>query len=100
MKIDKNLLDTLIYQWYEVATIAMGCDMDNVREVFKDRITNDTKDCIDVNYKDICVTFTAKMGISDFYDSYGGKAILLDNFEYYNEGGVFCGRYNLIGEEI
>lgn len=100
LSISRQLYEKLTSQWYEVANIAMGCDMDNIREVFGDRITNDTGDCIDVNYKDILVTFTAQKGISRGYDTYGGKAFLNDKFEYYNKGGVFCGRFNLAGEEV
>lgn len=100
LPISRQLYEKLMYQWYEVANITMGCDMDNIREVFGDRITNDTKEHIDVNYKDILVTFTAQMGINRGWDSYGGKAHLNDTFEYYNEGGVFCGKFNLNGEEV
>lgn len=94
--ISQELYETLVSQWYEVKNITMGCDMDNIREVFGDRITNDTKECIDVNYKDILVTFSA-----DMYDmqEYGGMARLSDRFEYYTKEGVFAGVFDLADNE-
>ena len=94
--ISQELYETLVSQWYEVKKITMGCDMDNIREVFGDRITNDTKECIDVNYKDILVTFSADM--CDMQE-YGGMARLSDRFEYYTKEGVFAGVFDLVDNE-
>ena len=94
--ISQELYETLVNQWYEVKNITMGCDMDNIREVFGDRITNDTKECIDVNYKDILVTFSADM--CDMQE-YGGMARLSDRFEYYTKEDVFAGVFDLADNE-
>ena len=95
MKISKETYEKALNQYYSIATIAMGCDMDNIREVFRDKITNDTGEYIDVNYKDILVTFKANYCM---YEEYGGKAELTGKFEYY-EDGQFVGLYDLVGNE-
>ena len=97
MNINKETYEKLLNQWYAVADIVLGCDMDNIREVFGNMITNDTGEFIDVNFKDILVTFKADMRM---YQEYGGKAVLLPNFEYYDKNGQFVGYYDLIGNEI
>ena len=96
MNISKKEYENAVSNWYELADITMGCDMDNIREVFKNRITNDCGDCIDMNYKNICVTFNADKRM---YAEYGGKAILNTKFEYYNKDDVFCGVYDIVGNE-
>lgn len=96
MRISNELYETAVNDWYNLAGIAMGCDMDNIREVFKDKITNDCGDCIDLNYGSICATFTADMSM---YKEFGGKARLSNKFEIYNENGNFCGVYDLVGGE-
>lgn len=82
-------------QFYEILDISSGCDMDNIRECFCTDITNDTKDFIDVNYKDILVTFEAIKGLGSHYDRYGGKARLTDKFEAYDEDGGFVGLFSI-----
>ena len=97
--ISQELYETLVSQWYEIKDITSPSDMENIREVFGDKITNDTKECIDVNYKDIRVTFTAVQGYGDSYDAYGGYARLSDRFKYYTKEGVFAGVFDLVGNE-
>lgn len=94
--ISQELYETLVDKWYSIKNITMGCDMDNVREVFGDRITNDDGKHIDVNYKGIIVTFTA-----DMYDmqEYGGMAILSDKFKYYTKEGALVGVFDLADNE-
>ena len=96
MNISKELYESATYDWYQLASVAMGLDMDNVREVFEDKITNDCGDSIDLNYGSICATFNADMSM---YQEYGGKARLSDKFEIYNEEGIFQGVYDLVGNE-
>lgn len=95
MNISNETYEKALSQYYTIADITMGCDMDNIREIFKKDITNDTGDCIDVNFKDILVTFKANMCM---YEKFGGKAELTGNFEYY-ENGQFVGVYDLVGNE-
>lgn len=88
-------------QYYEVLNICSICDMDNIRELSEDsinfNITNDTKEFIDVNYKDILVTFKSVMGCGSSYDKYGGRAILTDTFEVYDKNGNPMGLYKNYG---
>ena len=89
-------------QYYEVLDITSPSDMENIRELAKSspirfNITNDTGDFIDVNYRDILVTFKAVKGLGSHYDSFGGKAVLTDRFEVYSEGGVPIGVFPIYG---
>lgn len=84
-------------QYYSILDITINCDMDNIREIFGKDITNDTGDLIDVNYKDILVTFWAFKGINKGYDRYGGKAVLADRFEVYDKEGNFVGLFSIHG---
>ena len=98
----REYIEMCVNEWYGLLDILSGCDMENVREFFRNGewgdITNDTKDYIDVNYKHILVTFTPIPNSG--YEEYGGKARLEPNFKVYNENGVFCGVYNNLGEEV
>lgn len=99
---NKEYIDKCVNIWYELLNTTSGLDMDNIRELFRDNsrgnITNNTRDYIDVNYKNILVTFIPIWGVG--YDEFGGKAKLNSNFEIYNENGIFCGVYNNLGEEV
>jgi len=81
MKERKHYID----QYNEVAEIAKGMTMDQVRKHFGNAITNDLEEdgLIDVNYKDICVTFKEKKG----------RAELVDSIEIWSEDGY---SYDLI----
>ena len=96
MNISKETYEKALSQYYAIADIAMGCDMENIREIFREDIIIDTGDCIDVKFRDILVTFKANMCM---YKEYGGKAELTNNFVYY-ENGQFFGVYDLVGNEI
>lgn len=96
MNISKELYEKAVNNWYRLADVTMACDMDNIREVFGEKITNDCGDSIDLNYGSICATFTADMSM---YKEYGGKARLSNKFEIYSDEGIFCGVYDLVGNE-
>ena len=57
-----------------------GCTADEIRSTFGKDITNDDGEHIDLNYKDILVTFNVSDGIVS----------LSDCIEVYNSEGVFC----------
>ena len=68
--------------------------MDDIRLMFQKNITNDLSesdeeglrhDLIDINYKDILVTFIEKKD----------KAVLHDFIEMYNKEGIFIGAINV-----
>lgn len=85
-----ELTDKLAEQWLEVAKIGCGKTMDELRTIFKDSITNDYDGFIDLNYKDLCVTFSTTENGLAFIDPY---------FEWYNENGVFMSRVKITCEE-
>lgn len=79
-------MEKYLDQWYEVAKIGCGKTMDELRKIFAKDITNDEEDYIDLNYKDILVTFNKLVD---------GTAFISRYFEYYNENGVFCGELKI-----
>ena len=79
-----------INQWKEVKEMTKGMTMDDIRSTFAKDITNDLRaefeagldhDIIDVNVKDILVTFIEKRG----------KAKLHTWIEMYAKNGEFLG---------
>lgn len=68
-------------QYNEIKLATIGMSMDDIRKNYSKDITNDVEEYIDMNYKNILVTF----------QDINGKAELTDCFEYYNDNGIFLG---------
>lgn len=72
-------------EYCTIKDITKGFSADEVRSFFKSSITNDGADYIDINYKDILVTFDVN------------KRTLTDMFEVYDKNGQFVGEYLNVG---
>ena len=84
-------MEKYLDQWFEIAKIGCGRKWEEVRERFAKDITNECDDYIDINYKDILVTFNKLVD---------GTAFISRYFEYYNKDGVFCGELKITCDEI
>lgn len=85
MVISRQLWEKALSQWNEVKKMTDYTTFNGVTNLFPSKdVTNKTEEFIDVNYKDILVTFTKGTM---------GKAVLTDSFEIYNENGVFIGQF-------
>ena len=83
MQISKTLWEKVVGQWWEVFDKTSYATYQGIPNLFPSNdITNKTDEYIDVNYKDILVTFN--VGTM-------GNAVLSKSFEIYNENGVFIG---------
>ena len=101
--ITREEFNKYLSQYYEIEHITSTSDMQNIRELVDIKflnvsIANDTEEFIDINYKNILVTFKAVKGVSSSYDAYGGKAILTDTFEAYSDDGIPIGMFNIDGK--
>lgn len=101
--ITREEFNKYLNQYYEISHITSLSDMQNIRELVDIKflnvsIANDTEEFIDINYKNILVTFKAVKGVNSSYDAYGGKAILTDTFEAYSDDGVPIGMFNIDGK--
>ena len=83
MYISKALWEKVVAQWFEVHDMTSYCTFQGVVNLFPPKdVTNKSDSYVDVNYKDILVTFNVGKH---------GDAVLSKSFEIYNEYGVFIG---------
>lgn len=85
MNISKELWEKAVDQWIWVRDMTSYCTFEGVVNFFPPSSkTNQTDNFIDINFKDILVTFNKGKN---------GEAVLSDGFEIYNERGIFVGHY-------